>query len=442
MFYGCLLIVGLPVLLVVLLVLLFVGREASGKRQLQDKIAALKAAGMPYDSDSLQQYYQQQTDPQHAQRWLSALKTLSSQELQQSAVGVPQFDGKVQVGVPAPGQSWDEPMEIATRKFLEHWRSLHDEIYQLSLVAKPVRFPIKFDGMDTTLTHVQEMRQAARLLSLKGQVALRDNDSPEVGRAIEGMLGMTHVLTADAFLVSQLVVIAMDGISLNLLKDGLRSDVLQPAELHKLLPSILAQIEIGDGWKTGMIGERAFALPAFNNTVQVVGATIPGRSRDALLYLEFAQRAIDLPTDDLDQFRAEAQRLEDDLQQGISGSWLKMLDSIMTGTLTPAYSAAVNAHVRRTVQHRLAAVAIGLRLYERQHDRFPTSLSELAQLELGLEQLGPSVGKSFGYRVDSRGIAQVWSHNQREPGDTIPLQPYDTSDPESNDAMWVWELKP
>ncbi len=442
MLYGCLLIVGLPLLLVVLIVLLVVGREASGKRQLQDKIAALKAAGMPFDSDSLQQYYQQQTDPQHTQRWLSALKTLSSQELQQSALGVPQFDGKVQSDVPLPDQVWDEPTETATRKFLEQWRNLHQEIYELSLHTKPVRFPINFDGMDTTLTHVQEMRQAARLLNLKGKVALRDNDSAEVGRAIEGMLGMTHVLTADAFIVSQLVVIAIDGISLNLLKDGLHSDVLQPAELRKFLPSVLAQIEIGDTWRTGMIGERAFALPTFNNTVQVVGATIPGRSRDALLYLEFSQRAIELPTENLDEFRAAAQRLEYDLQQGIRSSLLRQLDSIMTSALIPAYSATADAHVRRAVQHRLAAIAIGLRLFEQQHGQFPASLAELSQLELGLEQLGPAVGKSFGYRVDSRGMAQVWSHNQREPGDAIPPQPYDTSDPESNNAMWVWELKP
>lgn len=442
MLYGCLLIVGLPLLLIALIVLMIVGRESSGKRQLQDKIAALKAAGLPYDNDSLDQYYQQQTTPQHTQRWLTALKTLSSPELQQSALGVPQFDGKVQQDVPRPGQAWDEPTETATRKFLEQWRDLHQEIHALSLQAEPVRFPINFAGVDTALNHVQEMRQAARLLALKGRVALRDNNSPEVEQAIEGMLGMSHVLKQDAFIVSQLVVIAIDGISLNLLQDGLRSDVLQPAELHKLLPSILAQIEIGDSWRTGMIGERAYALTAFNNTAQVVGATIPGRSRDALLYLEFAQRAIELPTNNLDEFRAEAQKLEEDLNQRISGSLLGQFDAIMTQTLRPAYRAAADANVRRAIQHRLAAVAIGLRLYQQQHGRFPSSLAELSQLELGLEQLGPGVGKSFGYRIDSSGMSQVWSHNLREPGDAIPLQPYDTSNPESNDAMWVWELKP
>ncbi len=442
MLYGCLIAGGLPLLIVGLMLLLVVGRESSGKRQLQAKIDELKAAGLPYDNDSLDQYYQQQTDPQDTQRWLAVLKTLSSDELQLSAKGVPDFDGKVQQDVPLPGEPWDAESESATRAFLAQWQELHQEVYELSLHAQPVRFPLAFDGIDTLLTHAQEMRQAARLLSLKGKVALRDGDSTETQRAIFGMLGMSQVLTGDAFLMSQLIVIAMDGMSLNLLKNGLNSGVLQPAELRKLLPEVLKHTEIGDGWRTSMIGERAGALPSFSNTSAAVGVSIPGRSRDALLYLEFAERAIDLPTENLDEFRAKAQQIEDDTKQRITGSWLSQLDSIMTATLMPALSAVGEAHVRRAVQHRMAAVAIALRLYQFQYDQFPASLQELAKLELGVEQLGPAADKAFGYRIDSRGIAQLWSHNLREPNDAIPTEPYDTTDPESSDAMWVWELKP
>jgi len=438
---GCLIAGGVPLLLLGILLLIIIGRESSANRQLQAELKKLQAAQLPYDAASLQQYYQQQTDPSNQSRWQAALKNLASEELRQSSQGVVGFDGQVQEDIPLPGQSWDPQSETTHRKFLEQWNGLYDELLDLALQAKPVRFEIDFANFQTQLDHVQDMRRAARLIHLNGKVALYDRDSVGTDEATRGLLGASQTLSGEVLLVGQLVSIALDGMALDLLKQGTQSGVLQSSELQQLLPEILAFTEVGDVWRRTLIGERGFALPAFQNTVPTVGITLPGRSRDTLLYLEFSQRAIDLPTDDIDGFLRGSKQLQNDFQQSISGNWLAIYDSLMTGTLTPALNATSHAFARRAVQHRLAAVAIGLRLHQQQHGSFPQSLAELSQLKMGLEQLGPGAGKAFGYRLGMAGKAQLWSYNIRKES-SVPLEPYDLSSRDGDDPIWVWELEP
>ncbi len=432
---------GPSLLILGLGLLLLVGRESSGQRRLQSKINALRAEGLPVDNASLKKYYDEQTDPQDTPRWLAALKTLSSDAFEKSAKGVPLFDAQAEHDAPLPSQPWAAEAETATREFLTQWKELHQEIQELALRAQPVQFPIEFDSIDTPLAHLNEMRQAIRLLHLRGKVALRDGDSKATRQTVMAMWGGSKILSSDPLLISQLVATAFDGMAMDLLKDGLKSGVLQSSELQELLPMLLAQTEIDAAWRSAVIGERALALPAFEDTVRAVGVSVPGRAQDTLLYLEIIQKAIELPTEDLDEFRNSAKLLETDLKNRVMGNWLTVFDSIMTGTLTPALHASASAFTRRALQHRLAAVAIGLRLFEQQHSRFPQTLQELSQLELGLEQLGPSTQTTFGYRVNEDGIAQLWSYNMLT-DETVPAEPYATTDPQSSDAMWVWELQP
>jgi hypothetical protein len=100
------------------------------------------------------------------------------------------------------------------------------------------------------------------------------------------------------------------------------------------------------------------------------------------------------------------------------------------------------AFVRRAVSHRLAALGIGLRLYEDRYGTLPESLAELTELSLDLTQLKPPGGQPFGYRVDGT-TATLWGFNPRT-SESVPIDPpvttKDQPDASEND-QWVWNLK-
>lgn len=435
-------LLGIPFVIVAFAVLAWIGRESSGRKQLNARVAELRAQNLPVDDASLQRFYEQQTDAEDTQAWLAVINTMTSQEFRDSTSQVPHFDGQALERVPLPDEAWESESE--TRAFLQRWRMLHRQISQLAANGKPVRFPIEWDSLNTLLIQTQEMRNAARLLRLDGEVALRDADSQAVRRDIAGLFGTSQVNAGEPVLVSQLVSIAIDGMALQLLKDALEYDVLAPADLRALLPFVMAETQISPGWQNAMIGERAMMLPLFADASRMGSSVpqIPGRSRDALYYLETIDQALEAPTQDISQYLAKLEEVEAQMTRLAQGNWLVKFDSILTQQLLPALSGAGNAFARKAVLHRLAAVAIGIRLYQREYGRFPSQLDDLAELSLELEALAPPGESSFGYRLDNAG-ATLWSYNLRT-SSSLPSEPPNTEegqpDAEEN-ALWVWELR-
>ncbi len=442
--YGILFFIGLPFLLLAIGAALWVGRESSARNQLNQQIDRLRGEGLPVDNASTQAYYEARTSAEDTAAWLAVLAELTSDPFSQSAAGVPIFDGEVEAGVPGPGESWAE--EQTTRDFLNRWQSLHARTMRLATDAGPVRFPIDFDSVNTLLPNAQNVRQAARLLSLRGQVAIYDRDSRMVRRSVESLLGCSNVCSGEPFLVSQLITFAIDGMALEVLQQAIRHDVLDDDDLKALLPKLLASTNIGNQWKHAMIGERAMMLPVFDDP-SLAGdhgvSTLPGRSRDALVYLNYMSRVSAIPTEDIDEFRSEIAEQESELSNLLQGGMLQRYDTILTGLLTPSLAAAGDVFAKQATLHRLAALAIAVRLYEHEHGGWPQSLEDLAEYPLiNLERLVPPGGKPFGYRVDDSG-ATIWGFNLREETST-PAEPPPTGvDVPSSDTNqpWVWELK-
>ncbi len=440
-FFGCLIAV-VSLLSFAMLLTLVVGRNASARRQLTARLDELKAAGVPVDPASLQTFFEAHTNPQDTARWQAVIKTLRSEGFSQSAKGVPFFDGSITDDVPLPGEEWDS--EVATRRFLSRWEDFCAEVQELASHAEPVRFPLEFNGESDRLDLIQNLRQAARLLLLQGQVALFDLDSDSLQRISHALLGMSRVTAGDPILMSQLVGVACDGMALDLLKAGVQSGVLQTAELKTFLPDLVAHMGVSVDWQIALFGERAWMLPIFEGSNMAVPVAIPGRGRDALLYSDIIDRCAALWTKDLHEFRVGLKQIEEELQQSTSGSLLTRFDSLLTATMTPNFSGMGDAFVRRAILHRQQAVAIGVRIYEQEKGLFPQSLPNLSELQLGLEELCPYDNQQFGYRIRADGVAQIWSFNLRNT-DQVPAEPPNTTvgtpSAEEN-SMWVWELQP
>ena len=479
-------IVGCPLLLVVIGVLLFVGRERSARAKLNSRIEELAAKGMPVDDETLLEFNKKLTSSEDTRAWMAVFKQTDSAEFRQSGKGVPLFDSQVTTNIPAPGEKWPEPktkapapetatteesefesqvsesfaedeiviVESDVRDFLSNWSELHDKVLSLSLKqlqpdAKGVQFISKFDSLNTLLPCAQSLRDAARLLNLRGQIALYDRDSKQVKTQIEAMLGCSRTLRSEPILVSQLVLIAIDGMALELLKSGLEYDVLDEEELIALLPLFSADVDIGPQWRLALQGERAMALPVFENPALAGSevARIPARSRDALYFLDAMDRVLAIPDDDFDAFMAGLKAEDEQTNKLMAGSILTKVDSILTSLLTPAYGAVGSAIIRRAVQHRMAVACIGIRLYEKRNGKWPATLDDLQSLQVDgapfdPAKLLPAGGQPFGYRFDEREVT-VWGGNPRLDPATPP-EPLSTAEGEVNaeeNKLWIWKMR-
>lgn len=439
-----LIFVVLPLLLLTLLLLLWYGRESSAKSRLKARIASITKQGYPVDDASIDTYYKDRTDSSNTEAWLAVISMMTSQDFKASTNGVAYLGIGIEAEVPIlPEDEWSE--EKDSLAFLEKWESLHADVLRLSVDAKPVRFPIVFDSFGTRLQQTQEMRQAARLLLLRGRVGLRARDSVVVRDAIDGMLGVSRVNAGEPILVSQIVSIAIDGMALGLLKDSLKVDALNEADLQSLLPKVMATIHFGKEWEMAIAGERALALPVFADPkkARTVGVTsVPGRTRDALFYLDLTDGVLELPTNDLKEFKVKLQAVEAKMTEQAFANWITRFDSILTLQTTPAFAAAGDVFIRRALQHRMAALAIGLRLYEDRHGKLPNSLNDLSDLPMDLKPLGLTKVLSFGYRLEGSN-AKLWGGSYQDVF-SIPAEPpvIEVGEPDTSmKELWLWEFQ-
>ena len=437
-----LIFVVLPFSLIALGLLLWFGRESFGRSQLKARIASLAMQGYPVDNASVESQYRDRADPKHTNAWLAVLNTISSADFKASTNGVPYIGIDVELPV-LTSDDWEE--EEVSLAFLERWKSLHAEVLRLSIDAKPVRFPIVFKSFATLLPETQNVRQLARLLQLNGRVGLRARDSTKVRDAIDGLLGLSRVNADEPFLVSQLVSMAIDGIAIGLLKDAIQHDALSESDLLDLLPKVLASTTIGKEWQTAIAGERGTALLYFQDPKQAQLLDVksfPARSRDGLFYIELTQEVAEIPTEDIVEFKTKLADIESKLKAKASESWLSRFDTMLTLQITPAFSAAGDAFIRRALQHRIAALAIGLRLYEDRKGKLPASLNDLAELPMDLKALAPTKDRSFGYRRDGNN-AKLWGgtfqdavHIPTEPPAIVAGEPDN-----SGKKFWLWEFR-
>lgn len=431
--FGCLSLVLGPALCLMILAGGWFLRERNAKTVADRRIAAIKEGGLPVDDASMQTYYGSRTDPTDTDAWVSILGIVSGPEFSESCKGIPTVG--VADDVPRKG---DWPSEKATRDFLSRWRTMQLEVFALSKKARPVRFPITFHSVKTVLSHSQNARQAARLMMLAGEVAAYDRNAEETRMAIESLFGLSQVLSGDPILVSQMVSLAIDGMAVGLLKQAIEDNILDEKSLQELLPIVQSSVDISPNWKSTIIGERCFGVTAFQS--------LPvNRATDLLYYLDAMESALKVSEDDLWNFQREMSRWNDSTLAAMSSNFLARMDSANSRTLLTTLEAASNAFLRQSSQHRLATLAMGVRLFEKRFGRKPATLDELKEIDMDVAKLHPIGDRPFGYRSDASGTL-LWGFEIREMQSTPAEPPVRASIDENGkpasvlSELWAWQL--
>lgn len=421
------------------------GRQAIANRRFQEKKAELVSRQLPVDDASLEVYREQMMSKEKSEQWVQILETVESEPFNQSAAHLPI------VGVPedeqpfVPGQPWAHAEEVA--EFLEQWGQLRKDIHEVTEKTESIWTYTEFESFSTLLPYIQATRSVSRLLSLEHLDAVRRDDSEQAFHSLLGLIGVSRSIEKEPMVVSQLVHLATLGVALQQLKLSLEADMLDDQQLQTILDQLQQIPPYGDRYRWAVHGERAMALPAFENpssldeSLPVTGA----RPIDALAALEVYAGMEAVDTDSLESFVAGTMGVEDSFteRQEQAGP-LRKLDTILTNLVVPALGAVGKAYARLEMEMRIAKTAIGLRLYEHRFDRWPESLDELTQLDTDLGLLQPLGPKPFGFRV-ADGDAVLWGFDIHSGATQVPDEPIDldTLDESQRESYeyWLWRLK-
>ncbi len=103
--WGCGLLVGVPIALIVLTIVLFNLRERSAAQQVGKRLQKLSAEGLPFDDVTMEAFSRSRTSREDTQAWLDVFAELNGAAFQASTSGIPLLDRRLEVIIPGPAKN-------------------------------------------------------------------------------------------------------------------------------------------------------------------------------------------------------------------------------------------------------------------------------------------------------------------------------------------------
>ena len=389
----------------------------ANQRQFED----WEEAGIPFDSTSQQKFYNDHTYPQGTADWIKIEQLTEWGHQAEDFKRLPYlgYEGKEPKVLIPGGETSDWPEAPLVASFLKEMEPVIDLIERASSHPTPVRFPVNFQGSKTLLTHVQNARSMARLLSLDCDYAYFSQDTERTLRDLSLMAATTEAYDGRECLVSGLVNIALRGIRMGALRRTLTHCEWSAAELKTLRSSLMPKEDIATRWQELMVSERAFGLSMINESREELAQSVGQQARFKLFtaptevktLIEVYQRIIELPIEsDVSSWRRRASALED---------WVYTLPAnSLAGMLAPASGQCLEAEVRSEETRRWTLTAVAIRQFKQKNGKWPERLAELESVGLKLADYTDTEKNVFGYEVEGdkaflwkRHPNQSWGNN-------------------------------
>lgn len=414
-------------------------REGRGRVAMQLELQRLEESGLPVDNETMDQRYISRTSDAQTDAWLGIFDTVKSNEFKQSCEGVPLLDGRIEYDATTSilDMVEESPEFQSSLRFSQHHTQLLSQIRSLAVEPTPVYFPIIFSSLETLLQEIQDTRILVRMLYTEANVAIHLGNADRAIDDIIGIYGVSEHVRAVPGTIPYLCAMAHRSMALELINEACKRDLFSIEQLRVLDSKVLPNCEIGDKWQRVMVEEMALSLPLFSNpamTMDKPGQVLPARGHDAIHFIELMKSSIQVPTEDLNQFMDGVLGLEDQMESLTSGVWGK-IDCILTGLISPAFSMLACVFINDAQNHRLARVAISLRIYARTQGKLPTELKELPGYELLAKPAGE---RPFGYRVEED-QAILWGNRFSEKQRSVEATPPKKDQPEQvNYSLLIW----
>ncbi|MBC8871137.1 MAG: hypothetical protein H8E44_17055 [Planctomycetes bacterium] len=405
---GCLLIgLGVMALLMLVSCLGIVGWRSAAARRAENMLAEISERGEPVSAAELDAYY---ALPDGAvdttELWVAAMAPLDGAAFSADAGDLPVV-GTSNAEIPPPGQPWAEleDVEALLAKYAETMERLHRAAEQGSAARYDLNFE---DGFAMLLEHVQTLRGAARMLSLEAHVRAHRGDAHGAAESVHAINMLGKSLEREPVMVSQLVRIAVGGVSTDLFRRLLPHVEFSDADLQRLSKDYRTA-RYNEGFRRSLLGERTIGIQAFLNPAgdEALGGELGpaaghmlhlNRHEDLCQYLALMEKMLAAAQKPTPQARKELAQVKQDLA-AVTSSPLNRVRYPLSTLLLPALDAALEAAARANGLNDSAMTAIAIERYRRDRGRIPDDLQQLVPDFLPAVPTDPYDGKPIRYVV-------------------------------------------
>ncbi len=393
----CVLIV-LPLIAIAAFVLF----RLSVRSKLQARIDAIRAAGYPATCAELDAWY---TIPASAENGADYIVDAFSWYQKLLGAADPDLAQKV---YSAELSARAEPVDQATKNLIAQHISDNQQALKLlhkGAAADHFRYPVDFTaGFDALMPYLSEIRDSARLLKLEA-VLHAENAEPQLATdSVISGLGLARSLAKEPLIISQLVRIACQALTISTLEQVINRTELTDEQLAELGECIANAEELSD-ISVGFVGERCMGISIFQEPESVDPAAVGGMpptpilslyratglaDKSALIYLDMMQgciKAARLPPH-------QRQRAADAIQARVEAT---PRIYILLHIFMPALTRVTTIDVSGIAHLRTARVALAIQRYRLSTGGLPNTLADLVPAYIDAVSKDPFDGKDLRY---------------------------------------------
>jgi hypothetical protein len=258
------------------------------------KLQAIRAAGLPTSGAELNAYYPAVPDNENAALVMTQAFALMQNYPDDRSNGVANFK------IPPRRQSLAAEQKQLLSGYVEMNSAALDKMRE-AIELPESRYPVDYTpGPGTFLLHLGKLKRLAIIVSYKSFLASESDDTTNAVAEIKNMVAMAQTLDQEPDMIAQLVRIALIAIAENSLVHCLNVNSLNESELAGLA-SAFSQAEKTNLMRQALLGELAINTPVF----QLVGS----RSKSAVELVEGAQQVGGFSTHALDSWLIHEPRL-------------------------------------------------------------------------------------------------------------------------------------
>ena len=382
--------------------------RSAAKRNVEAKLAAIRAAGEPTNGEELNQFYRLPDGmPDTADAWLEVVGPFCGPGfIDEDVLELPMV-GSCEDDIPPPGQPWDK-LEAAEAILAKHQSSI-DRMHQVAAKKGAGRYPVDFrEGLLRENDCATDLLEGVRMLRLQTHVVAHRGDSARVVESLLAIHGAAESMRFEPSMLSQLFRMGMNGIVYQDLNAVLPHVDFSDAQL-KTLSDVSISIDYREGTRLAFVGDRAIGIEAFLDRNKYIDESIradmgsfslPIRYDDLSFYLDcmtpmVAATQLPAPRD-----REVLRKQIDDLDETASQGGWRSIRYAHTFLLVPSSRIYLRVCDRVAAQRDATLTSIAIQRYRLEHPALPEKLEELVPAFLDAVPTDPFDGEPIRYRVD------------------------------------------
>ncbi len=306
-----------------------------------------------------------------------------------------------------------------TQRSLEILREASQRPHSVFPIRWEEEFPVRF-------SHYALFRRAARVLVVRAALAAHDGDIAEAMEWLEVVFRMSEHIGSESSIISELLTDSMQDIAFRwCVKPSLRDGTVSP-QAAKRFEEYLRGIDRYSSFTNAIIWERASGIHHFDLAYRegrslqkiisgagyYVGARYatadwvgwlgrvagPVQKTDQLIYLEYMEEAIRLSRLSLREAKPKLELLTAELES------LPAHRAPLAKIMAFANPWAWQKRDRTVANIGMCRIVLGLKVYKREHGKYPTGLRELQQTLDWEVPKDPFSGQDFVYRPQDEGF--------------------------------------